>query len=238
MKPRFIAMVGRKGGVGKTALTLGLTAHYARKGKRVLLVDLDPQGSTSLALGADGTGGNLAAVLLGDAKPETVPCVTFFNCPPIALLPGGPELENINAACPLRESLADVPADYVLIDCPPGHADLDRFAMQAADIVLACCEPHRLAIAGAARVLDEARAIKPRPRCAVVLGRLDERRGLDAAAPDLLAGAFAVPVLTVRQDAALAQALNAGSLPPASGRAAADIETVCRWIDKQTEREA
>ena len=93
-------------------------------------------------------------------------------------------------------------------------------------------EPHRLGIAGAARVLDEARAIKPRPRCALVLGRMDERRGLDRAAPDLLAGAFAVPVLTVRQDSTLAAALNAGGLPPATGRAAADLEAVAAWIDK------
>ena len=55
-KPRWIAVVGRKGGSGKTALALGLAAHYARKGARVLLLDLDPQGSASLALGADADG--------------------------------------------------------------------------------------------------------------------------------------------------------------------------------------
>ena len=73
--------------------------------------------------------------------------------------------------------------DVVLMDCPPGHAELDRLALQAADVVLAATEAHRLGIAGAARVLDEARALKPRPRCALVLGRVDERRGLDRAAP-------------------------------------------------------
>lgn len=236
MKPCFVAVVGRKGGSGKTALALGLASHYARNGRRVLLVDLDPQGSASLALGADATGEHLAAVLQGTAAPETVPCVTFFDCPPLALLTGGPALETLTAPRPLRDALAGVPADVVLIDCPPGHADLDRLALEAADIVLAATEPHRLGIAGAARVLDEARALKPRPRCALVLGRMDERRGLDRAAPDLLAGAFAVPVLTVRQDAALADALNAGRLPPASGRAAADLEAVAVWIDKQTEK--
>ena len=232
MKPLFIAIVGRKGGVGKSALTLGLAAHYARKGARVLLVDLDPQGSASLALGAEATGEHLAAVLAGAAAPETVQYCTFSKCPPLGLLPGGPALEGIAAPRPLREVLAAVDADLVLMDCPPGHADLDRLALGAADIVLACCEPHRLAIAGAARVLDEARAMQPRPRCALVLGRMDDRRGLDRAAPDLLAGAFAVPVLALRQDAALAGALNVGGLPPASGRAADDLEAVARWIEK------
>lgn len=232
MKPRFIAVVGRKGGVGKTALTLGLAARYARKGARVLLVDLDPQGSASLALGADATGERLAAVLAGTAAPEMVTYDTFSNCPPLGLLPGGPALAALVAPRPVREVLPAVDVDLVLMDCPPGHAELDRLALGAADIVLACCEPHRLAIAGAARVLDEARAIKPRPRCALVLCRVDARRGLDRAAPDLLAGAFAVPVLALRQDAALADALNAGRLPPASGRAADDLEAVALWMDK------
>ena len=58
----------------------------------------------------------------------------------------------------------------------------------------------------------------------------------EKAAAGMLAGAFAVPVLAVRQDSALALALNAGGLPPASGRAAADLEAVAAWIDKQTEK--
>ncbi len=232
MKPRWIAVVGRKGGSGKTALALGLAAHYARAGRRVLLVDLDPQGSASLALGTDAGGEHLAAVLAGTVPPETVPFDTISDCPPLAVLAGGPALEALTAPRPLRDALAGVLVDVVLMDCPPGHADLDRLALQAADVVLAACEPHRLGIAGAARVLDEARAVRPRPRCALVLGRMDERRGLDRAAPDLLAGAFAVPVLTVRQDSALADALNAGRLPPAGGRAAADLDAVAGWIDK------
>lgn len=235
-KTRWLAIVGRKGGSGKTALALGLAAHYARQGARVLLVDLDPQGSASLALGADADGEHLAALLTGTAAPEMVPYVTIYETPPLALLPGGPALEAVTAPRPLREVLGGPPADVVLVDCPPGHADLDRLALQAADVVLACTEAHRLGIAGAARVLDEARAVRPRPRIALVLGRVDAHRGLDRAAPDLLAGAFAVPVLTVRQDSALALALNAGTLPPASGRAAADLEAVAAWIDKQTQK--
>ncbi len=200
----------------------------------MLLVDLDPQGSGTLALGADADGEALAGLLTGTG--ETVPYVTISEAPPVALVPGGPALETVQAGRPLREALGAVPADVVLVDCPPGHAHLDRLALQAADVVLAATEPHRLGIAGAARVLDEARALRPRPRCALVLGRMDDRRSLDRAAPDLLAGAFAVPVLTVRQDAALAAALNAGGLPPASGRAADDLAAVARWIDEQTAR--
>lgn len=233
MKPRWLAIVGRKGGSGKTALALGLAAHYARAGRRVLLVDLDPQGSASLALGTDANGEALAALLTGTGAGEMVPYVTISETLPLALVPGGPGLETVRAGRPLRDALGDVQADLVLVDCPPGHPELDRLALQAADIVLAATEAHRLGIAGAARVLDEARALRPRPACALVLGRVDAHRGLDRAAPDLLAGAFGVPVLTVRQDSALAGALNAGGLPPASGRAAADLEAVAAWMDKQ-----
>ena len=63
-----------------------------------------------------------------------------------------------------------------------------------------------------------------------MLGRVDVRRGLDLAAPELLAGAFNVPVMPIRQDAALSQALNAGKMPPAHGRAAEDIAKIAAWI--------
>lgn len=233
MKTRWLAIVGRKGGSGKTALALGLAAHYARAGRRVLVVDLDPQGSGTLALGAEAGGEAFADLLAGLGK--TVPSVTISEKPPLALVPGGPALETVTAPRALREALGAVPADVVVIDCPPGHAALDRLALEAADVVLACCEPHRMGIAGAARVLDETKGLRPRPPCALVLSRMDERRGLDRAAPDLLAGAFALPVLTIHQDAALALALNAGGLPPASGKAADDLAAVAAWIDKQTD---
>ena len=87
--------------------------------------------------------------------------VCISEAPPLALVPGGPGLEAVQAGRPLRDVLGGTPADVVLVDCPPGHADLDRLALQAADVVLACTEAHRLGIAGAARVLDEARAVRP-----------------------------------------------------------------------------
>lgn len=236
MKPRWIVCCGRKGGTGKTALTLGLAACYARRGARVLLVDLDPQGSASLAMGEAPDGEHLAAVLAGHEKAETVTYVTFYDCPPLSLICGGPALENLGPARPLRAVLADLPADVVLVDCPPGHADLDRLGMDAADVVLACSEPHRLGVAGAARVLTEAQSRKPAPACALVLGRIDARRGPDREAPDLLGPALGVPVLTIRQDARLAAALNAGTLPPKTGRAAEDLEAVACWIDTQPAR--
>jgi chromosome partitioning protein len=231
MNPLWIACAGRKGGSGKTALALSLAAHYARAGKRVLFVDIDPQGSASLTLGAEDNTGETLRRLLDGEKVEKVTYDTFF--PGLSLLPGGPDVVNIQNPFPLREALDGEAVDVVLVDCPPGHVELDRLAIQAGDVVLACCEPHRMGIAGAARVLDEARTHNAAPVCAVVLARVDSRRELDRTAAELLAGAFGLPVYSIRQDAGLSAALNAGSLPPATGRAAEDVGRLARWINKR-----
>lgn len=225
----WCAIVGRKGGVGKTTTALGLAARYARKGRRVLLLDLDPQASATLAAGAGMDAPAIAPALRGEAAAD--PLQVADN---LFLLAGGPDLETLETCRGLREALHGVDADLVVVDCPPGLQLLDRLAMDAADVVLACCEAHRLAIAGAARALEEAKGRRHAPRRAIVLGRLDERRGLDRAAEDLLAGAFGLPVFTVRQDSALSLALNAGKLPPEHGRAAEDLDAVARWMDRQT----
>ena len=234
MNPPVVAIAGRKGGTGKTALCLGLAAHYFRAEKRrVLVVDLDPQGSASLALGAEANGENLAAVLNGDAAPEPAAIACGL------LLAGGPALASVADPRPLREALAELldGVDIVLVDCPPGHPTLDRLAMEAvgrAGAVLVASEPHRLALAGVSRVLDEAKNMRPMPQCAVVLGRMDERRLLDRAAPELLAGDGVAKVFSIRQDTALAAALNAGDLPPAHGRAAEDLRAVAEWVNRKS----
>jgi len=223
--PHYIAIAGRKGGVGKTTLALSLASHYARAGMQVLLVDLDPQGSAAIAAGLQPDGEALAACLRGEATPEPE-AVTDT----LALLSGGPELEDVETTRPLREALADLEADVVLVDCPPGHAALDRLAIDAADTVLVGCESHRLAIAGAVRVLDDTKQRNKKARCALVVGRMDARRSLDKAAPDLLAGAVGVPVFTMPQDSKLAGAMNAGSLPPATGTAADALAKVVKFL--------
>lgn len=227
-RPLFIAVAGRKGGVGKTTAALAIAGAYARRGLRVLVVDLDPQGSATLATGVAPTGAALAACLDGGPPPQPQPVGDLL----LAVLAGGPELETVANPRPLREALDGLAADVVVVDCPPGHADLDRLALDAADVVLVGAEPHRLAVAGAVRVLDDTRARNPKAKVALLLGRMDARRGLDRAAPDLLAGAVGCPVFCISTDSRLAAALNAGELPPATGRAAADLDAVLQFIDR------
>ena len=225
MTTRWITIAGRKGGVGKSSCALALAAHYVRAGKSVLVVDLDPQGSAGLALGADITGEALSSALIGEQPPTPHRVRDGLD-----ILPGGPALAACESPLALRRVLSEQTHDVIVVDCPPGHAELDRLAIQAADILLACCECHRMAVAGASSVIEEAKVTDPAPRCALVLGRVDVRRGLDLAAPELLAGALNVPVMSIRQDSVLSQALNAGQLPPGHGRAAEDIAKIAAWI--------
>lgn len=225
---KWVAAMGRKGGVGKTTAALSLAAHWARKGRQVLLIDLDPQGSLTLAAGATPDGAALADAIAGHgAAPEPVQT----GLAGLTILPGGAELEGVTPARTLRGLVADAAADLVVVDCPPGHATLDRLAADAADVALVCCEAHRLAVAGAARVIEELRRRQPPPAIAIVLGRMDDRRGLDKTAPDLLAGAFGVPVWKMRQDALLAMAMNAGAMPLSLGRAAEDAAWIAGWVE-------
>lgn len=238
MRPpvHIVAIAGRKSLGGKTALCLGLAAHYFRAGHRVLVVDLDPRGIASLALGVpagEADGEHLAAVLNGHAEPEptTMPCG-------LQLLAGGPALATLANPLPLRDALDvlldGVEFEVVLVDCPPGHPTLDMLALNAAapaGAVLAATEPHRLGFVGAARVLDEARTLLPSPRCAVVLGRFDERREMDRAAKEELAAFLPnAEVLIIHQDTAMAAALHHGGLPPNQGTAAQDVLEVVTWL--------
>ncbi len=147
------------------------------------------------------------------------------------------DVVDVEAGLSLSLTLEDSDAvDVVLVDCPPGLLDVDRVALKRADVVLACSEAHRLAVAGAARVLAEVKDRSPAPLCALVLGRVDTRRALDRSAPDMLAAAFAVPVFAISQDAALASALNSATLPPPGCRAGLDAGRVLDWILKKTKQ--
>ena len=133
MKPRWLAIVGRKGGTGKTTLALCLAAHYARAGRRVLLADLDPQGSATLAAGAAPSGADLAAVLSGTAAPQ--PATVAEG---LALLAGGPELETLDAPRPLRDALAAfdrAAGDVALADMTPTQRRAVKDAAALADLL-------------------------------------------------------------------------------------------------------
>lgn len=174
MSPQIIAVVNQKGGVGKTTTTLNLGAGLARAGRRVLLVDVDPQGSLTVSAGLEETvtdqSTTIAEVLLrgadiADALLENV-CSGFDIVPAdIRLSAADLQLASVTGReFVLKEALGEIGSayDYILIDCPPNLSHLTINALTAAGSVLIVQQAHYLALSGAALLLDTIKLIKRR----------------------------------------------------------------------------
>ena len=168
---RVIAVANQKGGVGKTTTTVNIAAALALSGKSVLVVDLDPQGNASTALGiehAEGTP-NVYDVLTGEQPLDTI----VQECPDISELSGAPATIDLAGAeielvagdgreYRLRRAidsyLATLDArgatcDYVLIDCPPSLGLLTLNGLVAAREVLLPIQCEYYALEGLSQLL-------------------------------------------------------------------------------------
>jgi len=144
MKTLVIAMVGRKGGSGKTTTTFNLAGALAAQGRRVLLVDTDPQGSlTRILLGGDATEG-LGARLIAPARGVS-DLILPLSDSSLALLPGDATMReaqaqlagNPAASVRLRILLAPLAGyDAILIDTPPELSFPSASAVLAANLCL------------------------------------------------------------------------------------------------------
>jgi chromosome partitioning protein len=140
---RIVAVVNQKGGVGKSTTAVNLGACLALLGKRVLLVDIDPQGNATTGLGIDKRTieNDSYALLLGeiDAKMAIIPTdvESLWLIPATSNLAGA-EVELVSALARetrLRQALADFTDqyDYIFVDCPPSLGLLTINALVAAD---------------------------------------------------------------------------------------------------------
>ena len=168
---RVIAIANQKGGVGKTTTTLTLGAALVERGRSVLLVDLDPQSSLTIALGVDGEEGNLHQVL-GSTAPGTrsIRDIAHQIAPHFYLAPSDIALSRSEAGLMVRlgresvlkKALQDAHFDYVLIDCLPSLGILTVNALVAADEVIIPSACEYLALRGIAlfyQTLQEVQSI-------------------------------------------------------------------------------
>ncbi|GLV48145.1 chromosome partitioning protein Soj [Thermus sp. LT1-2-5] len=180
-KVRRIALVNQKGGVGKTTTAINLAAYLARMGKRVLLVDLDPQGNATSGLGVR-AGRGVYHLLQGARLEELVQAVDGFH-----LLPSTPELvgatvELAEAPTALREVLEDRGYEFILLDVPPSLSPITLNALAAAEGVVVPVQAEYYALEGVAGLLatlDEVRSrINPSLRLLGILITMYDGRTL------------------------------------------------------------
>jgi len=171
--PRVISVANQKGGVGKTTTTLTLGAALVERGKSVLLVDLDPQSSLTIAFGIDAEGRSLYEVM-GSTEPGTLTLRDIVHqiAPHFYLAPSDIALSRSEAGLMLRlgregvlrNALASTLVDYVLIDCLPSLGILTINALVASSEVIIPTVCEYLALRGIAlfyQTLREVRTINP-----------------------------------------------------------------------------
>ncbi|MEJ6014090.1 ParA family protein [Corynebacterium sp. H127] len=171
---RKVTIANQKGGVGKTTSSVNLAAGLSLHGLKVLVVDLDPQGNASTALGAEHHSGVLSSyeMLIGECTAEEAMQKSTFNdnlfCIPATIDLAGSEIELVSMVrreYRLSDALDDTflssqGFDYVIIDCPPSLGLLTINAMTAVNEVIIPIQAEYYALEGVGQLLNNITMIR------------------------------------------------------------------------------
>ena len=172
MKNRAIAVANQKGGVGKTTTTINLSASLAAKGKKVLVIDMDPQGNTTSGFGVDKNEleNTVYELILGECSIQE--CLLKDVIENISLIPS-----NVNLAAAEIELIGVEKKefilknevdwirdqyDFIVIDCPPSLNMLTVNAMTTADTVLVPIQCEYYALEGLSQLIHTVNLVRER----------------------------------------------------------------------------
>lgn len=190
---RVIALANQKGGVGKTTTAVNLATAFAASGKRVVVVDFDPQGNASTGFGIPRERRSPSSYELLFEPQQAASAAQETLVPGLRVIPSveslaGAEVELVgesNAAGRLRDAIQQlaIGADYVFIDCPPSLSLLTLNALVAADSVLVPLQTEFYALEGLSQLMKTIEHVRTRQNPSldlegVVLTMYDRRNRL------------------------------------------------------------
>tara|TARA_B100000242_G_C43022758_1_gene476046 strand:- start:460 stop:1260 length:801 start_codon:yes stop_codon:yes gene_type:complete len=175
MHKKIISVINQKGGVGKTTTVINLAAGLSMKGKKILVIDLDPQGNATTGLGLTNTTkseNTIYSVLNGNKKiQEVIQSTSFEN---LNLITSNVDLSGIEVetagdsrrAFKLKDELSAILNDsralydYIIIDCPPSLSLLTIMALVASDDLVVPLQTEFFALEGLTQLMKTIERIK------------------------------------------------------------------------------
>jgi len=175
MNRKIISVINQKGGVGKTTTVINLAAGLSMKGKKILVIDLDPQGNATTGLGLSNTTSSdqtIYNVLNGNKKiPEVIQSTSFKN---LDLITSNVDLSGLEVetagdsrrAFKLKDELtlilnnSELSYDYIIIDCPPSLSLLTIMALVASDALVVPLQTEFFALEGLTQLMKTIERIK------------------------------------------------------------------------------
>ena len=249
---KAIAIFNQKGGVGKTTTNINLAACLALKGKKILILDIDPQGNTTSGIGISkkGLAKTTYEVLVDDLPPEQAilaTCVANLDIIPASVQLAGAEIELVQLEGRekrLKKAIDKIKDkyDYIFIDCPPSLGLLTINSLTAVDSVLIPIQCEFYALEGVSQLMSTIELVKKNLNKAleiqgVILSMFDGRTNLSIQVVEEVKKYFKGKVYTtvIPRNVRLAEAPSFGipitEYDPKSKGAAAYLEFAEEFIE-------
>lgn len=253
---KVLAIFNQKGGVGKTTTNVNLSACLAKLGKRILVIDIDPQGNTTSGFGVDKNSLEYSTYDVLINETNITRTIIETNIENLHLVPSNVELAGAeieltkkdNRELALRKAIMEITDeyDYVFVDCPPSLGLLTINALAAVDSVIIPIQCEYYALEGVSQLIDTIRLVKRNlnPQLeieGVVLSMFDGRTNLSIQVVDEVKRYFKSKVYTtiIPRNVRLAEAPSYGlsivDYDPKSKGAEAYMELAQEFLDNMEE---